>query len=52
MTGRVSAATERAIERYRRGGESAYAAAKAEGVHPGTMYRNPEYQKIRDSRKK
>ena len=38
MTGRQSSATDRALERVRQG-ETAYAAAKAEGISLSTIYR-------------
>lgn len=38
MTGQVSAATERALKRIKKG-ETAYAAAKAEGIALSTIYR-------------
>lgn len=40
-----SAATKRAIKRVLLDGLTAYAAAKAEGIHPGTLYRSPYYRK-------
>ena len=50
MTRKRSSATERALERYRKG-ESGLAAAKAEGIHPTTLYRDPEYKRLRSERK-
>jgi transposase len=44
MAGRNSAATERALKRVAKG-ESAYAAAKAEGITLSTIYRALERQK-------
>lgn len=38
MTGRQSSATEKALTRIQ-GGETAYAAAKAEGIALSTIYR-------------
>lgn len=38
MTGRQSAATDRALARVQRG-ENPHAAAKAEGIQPSTIYR-------------
>lgn len=39
MSGRISAATERALERVRAGTHTAYAAARIEGVALSTIYR-------------
>jgi transposase len=44
MAGRPSAATERALKRVAKG-ESAYSAAKAEGVALSTIYRALKRQK-------
>jgi hypothetical protein len=46
-----TAATKRALERYRNG-ESAYSAAKKEQIALTTIYRDPEYKRLRDERKK
>lgn len=42
-------ATKRALARLRNG-EVAYSAARAEGIALSTIYRDPEYKKIRDSK--
>lgn len=49
MTGRESAATERALERIRTGEcKTAYAAAKAEGIALSTIYRALDREKNAD----
>lgn len=44
-----TAATKRALERYRNG-ESAYSAAKKEQIALTTIYRDPEYKRMRSER--
>ena len=47
MTGRVSGATERALARVERG-ETAYSAAKAEGIALSTIYRAVRREREKD----
>jgi hypothetical protein len=50
MTGKISAATERALKRIAKG-QTAYAASKAEGIALSTIYRAIKRNKNEPSKK-